>query len=59
MMSKSIFKKDKRYSFSDYFCNPSEEIIAELGYHLEFEEIPFSLASNIEQSIVEKLKFFY
>ena len=60
-MSKSILKKDKRYSFSDYFymSNPAEEIIAELGYHLDFEEIQFSLASNIEQSTVDRLKNFY
>lgn len=60
-MNKSIFKPDKRYSFSDYFHmnHPSEEIIAELGYHLDFEEIPFVLAPNVDISTVEKLKNFY
>lgn len=60
-MSKSIFQEDKRYSFSDYFnmSNPIDEIVAELGYQLDFEEIKFRLASNIEQSIVDKLKNNY
>ena len=60
-MSKSVFTKDKRYSFSDYFYmgNPSEEIIAELGYHLSFQEIQLPLAPDIEQSTVDKLKDFY
>jgi len=60
-MTKSVFKKDKRYSFSDYFdmSNPTEEIIAELGYLLDFEEIQFSLTPNIEPSTVDRLKNFY
>lgn len=60
-MSRSIFKKDKRYSFSDYFymSNPTEEIIAEFGYHLEFKEIQFSLAKNIEPTRIENLKKNY
>ncbi|WP_177428420.1 PD-(D/E)XK nuclease family protein [Candidatus Venteria ishoeyi] len=61
MMSKSIFTQDKRYSFSDYFnmSNPAEEIIAELGYRLDFEAIHFSLAKDINQNTVDKLKNFY
>lgn len=60
-MGKSIFKEGKRYSFSDYFnmSNPCEEIIAEWGYHLDLEEIKFTLASNIEQSVIDKLKTTY
>ncbi len=60
-MTKSIFTKGKRYSFSDYFYmnNPSEEIIAELSYQLNFEEIQFPLFPNVEQGIVNKLKDFY
>jgi hypothetical protein len=60
-MSQSIFKKDKRYSFSDYFymSHPTEEIIAELGYHLDFEEISFPLCQIIESSTIDKLKNVY
>ncbi|WP_069472095.1 hypothetical protein [Candidatus Marithrix sp. Canyon 246] len=60
-MSKSIFKKDKRYSFSDYFymSNPTEEILAELGYSLNFEEIQFPLSQNVETTSVDKLKNVY
>jgi hypothetical protein len=36
-MNKSIFKEGDWYSFRDYFymSNPTEEIIAELGYQLD------------------------
>lgn len=57
----SIFKKEKRYSFSDYFYMgfPAEEIITELGYHLDFEEIQFPLSKNVESTTVDKLKNVY
>ena len=60
-MNKSILKPDKCYSFSDYFYmnHPAEEIIAELGYYLNLEEIQFVLAPNIEPNTVEKLRSFY
>jgi len=60
-MKKSIFKKDKRYSFSDYFYmnNPVEEIITELGYSLNFEEIQFPLKQNVDANTVDKLKNIY
>jgi hypothetical protein len=60
-MNKSIFKEGDWYSFRDYFymSNPTEEIIAELGYQLDFEKIKFSLSSHIEQSTVDKLENFY
>lgn len=60
-MSKSVFTQDKRYSFSDYFYmgNPAEEIIAELGYDLNFEAMQLPSATNVEQSTVNKLKDFY
>lgn len=61
IMNKSIFKPDKRYSFSDYFYmnHPTAEIIAQLGYHLDFEEIQLELAPTVEPNTVEKLKNFY
>lgn len=60
-MNKSIFKPGKRYSFSDYFSmtHPPEEVLAELGYLLDFKQIQFPLASNIESSTVDKLKNFH
>lgn len=38
---------------------PTEEIIAQLGYQLQIEEIVFTLAPNIEPATVDKLKEFY
>lgn len=40
-MRKSILKKDKKYTFSDYFelNNPTKEIVEEFGYKYRFEEI--------------------
>jgi len=40
-MKKSIFKKDKKYTFSDYFelNNPTKEILEEFGYRYGFEEL--------------------
>lgn len=60
-MRKSIFAENKRYSFSDYFnfVNPTEEIIAELGYTLCFETIDFISNQPIDNRIVEKLQSFY
>ncbi|CAK0769548.1 conserved hypothetical protein [Gammaproteobacteria bacterium] len=61
MMNKALFIEGKRYSFSDYFNmnNPVEEIITELGYHLNFEEIKFVLSNHIQQETVDKLKNFH
>jgi hypothetical protein len=38
-MKKTIFKKDKKYTFSDYFemNNPTEEIVGEFGYSFSYE----------------------
>jgi len=49
-MKKFLFEQGKRYSFGDYFNmgNPSEEIIAELGYRLSQEEIVFPRAATPE-----------
>ncbi len=60
-MRKSIFTEHKRYTFSDYFnfANPTEEIIAELGYTLCFETIDFTSDKPIDNIIVNKLQDFY
>lgn len=40
-MKKSVLKKDKKYTFSDYFelNNPTREILEEFGYKYNFEKI--------------------
>lgn len=40
-MTKSILKKDKDYTFSDYFelSHPTREILAEFGYQYRFEKL--------------------
>jgi hypothetical protein len=40
-MKKSILRKDKKYTFSDYFelNNPTREILNEFGYQYNFEKL--------------------
>jgi hypothetical protein len=60
-MHKSIFKDGKKYSFSDYFelTNPTEEIVAELGYSLSLMEIKFPINHEPEQEAIKKLQTSY
>lgn len=61
-MKKSIFQPNKRYSFSDYFnfSNPVEEIVAELGYQIQVEEIHFPVLADIDMTVINQLiKFHY
>ena len=57
-MSKSIFKKGKKYTFSDYFdiSNPVEEIVAELGYTFSTEILNLPLAKNFDKGNIKLLK---
>jgi hypothetical protein len=59
-MSKPILKKDKRYTFSDYFelNNPTEEIVAELGYALKTEILRLPSAPADESAVAEMRAFF-
>lgn len=59
-MSKSIFKKDKAYRFSDYFelIYPTKEIIEAFGYHYTFEEIALP-ETSIEKHSLDKLRDTY
>lgn len=43
-MKKSVLKKDKKYTFSDYFelNNPTREILEEFGYKYNFERLKLS-----------------
>jgi len=56
-MKKSIFQQNKRYSFSDYFnlSHPVEEIVAELGYQIQVEEIKFPILANIDMTVIHQL----
>ena len=56
-MKKSLFQPNKRYSFSDYFnlSNPVEEIVAELGYQIQVEEIKFPILVNIDMTVINQL----
>ncbi len=60
-MKKSIFKKDKRYTFSDYFDmnNPTEEIVAELGYSLILKDLNLPKSTNISSDILEEIQTSY
>jgi hypothetical protein len=60
-MKKSIFKEDKKYTFSDYFemKNPTDEIVGEFGYSFAFEVISLPKSNNFAPSIVDNLKETY
>ena len=57
-MLKTIFKKDKKYTFSDYFDmnNPTEEIVNELGYSFVTKPLTLSLAENIDKKLIKELQ---
>ena len=59
-MRKSILKKDKKYTFSDYFelNNPTKEILEEFGYKYNFEELNLP-ETNREIISLEKLRETY
>ncbi len=60
-MRKPIFQKDKHYTFSDYFAfnHPAEEIVAELGYTLQFQNLNFPTDSMSDPHIAEQLTASY
>jgi hypothetical protein len=57
-MKKSIFKEGKRYTFSDYFelNNPTEEIVAELGYSFSSEVINFVKSNDSHNNDIKTLQ---
>ncbi len=59
-MIKTIFKKDKKYTFSDYFelNKPTKEIIEEFGYQYHFEELILP-KTTIKINSLEKLRETY
>ena len=65
-MARPILKKDKKYTFSDYFDmnNPPEEIVAELGYALRAEVLKLprrspdaSVVSEMQAEFTETLPY--
>ncbi len=60
-MRKSIFKKDKNYTFSDYFAfnYPADEIAKELGYSVQFKILTLPVETAIDAHIVKKLTSAY
>lgn len=64
LMTKTIFKKDQKYTFSDYFelNNPTKEIIAAFGYQYQFAELalphttkPLNSLDKLRDTYVHKL----
>jgi len=57
-MGKSIFKKNKKYTFSDYFelSYPTEEIIGELGYSFSIEVLNLPIAKSVDNHPIKVIK---
>jgi len=57
-MKRSIFKKGKKYTFTDYFAMnyPIEEIVGEFGYSYAFEIIDFAKPEIDDKNIIKNLK---
>jgi len=49
-MTRKIFKEGKKYTFSDYFemGNPTEEIVAELGYSFSTQALTLAISTEID-----------
>ena len=60
-MARSIFKENKKYTFSDYFeLNiPVDEIITELGYSFRLKEINIPFKTEIKPEVIERLQNSY
>ena len=57
-MKKSIFKKNQKYTFSDYFemNHPTKEIVAEFGYSFAFEVIQLPKYADYDKEFIKVLK---
>jgi len=60
-MPKKIFKEGKKYTFSDYFemKNPTEEIVAELGYSFVTKNLVLPRSEDIDEALIENLRSAY
>jgi len=58
MMKKSIFKENKKYTFSDYFDMnyPTKEIVGEFGYSFAFEVIELPQYPDYDKHFVKTLQ---
>ncbi len=58
---KPIFKAGKKYTFSDYFemRNPTEEIVAELGYSFITQNLTLPRSEDIDTKLIEDLRSAY
>ncbi len=57
-MKKSIFKENKKYTFSDYFemNYPTKEIVGEFGYSFAFEVIELPKYKDYDKHFVKTLQ---
>ena len=57
-MKKSIFKENKKYTFSDYFemNNPTDEIVGEFGYSFNLEVIKLPKSTDYDQNVIKNLQ---
>ncbi len=57
-MKKSIFKENRKYTFSDYFDmnDPTHEIVGEFGYSFAFEVIELPKYTDYDQHFVKTLQ---
>nr|VFK28725.1 MAG: hypothetical protein BECKMB1821G_GA0114241_104110 [Candidatus Kentron sp. MB]VFK33289.1 MAG: hypothetical protein BECKMB1821I_GA0114274_104312 [Candidatus Kentron sp. MB]VFK76084.1 MAG: hypothetical protein BECKMB1821H_GA0114242_104112 [Candidatus Kentron sp. MB] len=60
-MSAKILKEGKKYTFSDYFeiGNPTEEIVAELGYCYSAEPWDFPREKNFDKGVLGNIVDLY
>lgn len=57
-MSKSIFKEDKKYTFSDYFdlSNPTEEIANAFGYSFTTKALDLPVSTDMDKNVIVTLQ---
>ncbi len=60
-MKHSIFKENRRYTFSDYFnmTAPTDEIVAEFGYTFGMERLVLPQSTAFDPAIVQRLNELY
>ncbi len=58
---RKIFREGKKYTFSDYFDmgNPTDEIVAALGYSLRTQQIALPRHQDITQEALERISATY
>lgn len=58
---RKIFREGKKYTFNDYFDmgNPTDEIVAALGYSLRTQQIALPRHQDITQEALERISATY